>query len=226
MLGWLRKKILLEQVNNGLVSAFTKIKEDLYSQRRMLEDLYEHHHGFRYTTSLNHQRIADWIKHFDTSIRRLEQDTKVFEKRFNESFEALSTASLNLFKEAYAKNIKDVQVIKKEVLKEVEVFLSQNKLKPADNAVNVSNVKPIMPEPGSFDALSNPEKWLVGVLFNADTPLSYSQIAQRTGKTINTVRVYMNQLKFKGFVDESMLPNGVKLFSLKHKAKVKKLYNL
>jgi len=226
MLGWLRKKILLEQVNNGLVSAFTKIKEDLYSQRRMLEDLYEHHHGFRYTTSLNHQRIADWIKHFDTSIRRLEQDTKVFEKRFNESFEALSTASLNLFKEAYAKNIKDVQVIKKEVLKEVEVFLSQNKLKPADNAVNVSNVKSIMPEPGSFDALSNPEKWLVGVLFNADTPLSYSQIAQRTGKTINTVRVYMNQLKFKGFVDESMLPNGVKLFSLKHKAKVKKLYNL
>ena len=226
MLGWLRKKVLLEQMNTGLISAFTKIKEDLYSQKRMLEDLYEHHHGFRQTTSLNHQRIAEWIKHFDASIRKLEQDTTVFEKRFNEDFEAMSTALLNLFKDAYAKNIKDTQTLKKEILKEVEVLLSQNSTKPLDNAANVTNVKPIMPEPSSFDSLSNPEKWLVGVLFNAETPLSYSQIAMKTGKTINTVRVYMNQLKFKGFIDESSLPNGIKLFSLRHKAKVKKLYNL
>ena len=233
MFDWLKKKIQLEQMNSGLIAAFTRIKEDLVQQKKSLEELHIHHHGFRHTTSLNHQRIADWIKHFDSSIKRLDNDMKVLEKNLNEQFEALSTASLNLFKEAYTKNIKDVQAVKKEILKEVEVFMNENKqklkespLNPSINNVsNVNNVNRIMPDP-FFDSLSNPEKWLVGVLFNSETPLSYTQIVERTGKTSNTIRVYMNQLKFKGFIDESTLPNGVKLFSLRHKAKVKKLYNL
>jgi len=230
MFDWLKKKIQLEQMNSGLISAFTRIKEDLAEQKKSLEELHVHHHGFRHTTSLNHQRIADWIKHFDASIKRLDNDMKVLEKRFNEDFEALSTASLNLFKEAYAKNIKDVHAVKKEILKEVEVFMNETRQKPREslpvnNISNVNNINRIMPDP-FFDSLSNPEKWLVGVLFNSETPLSYTQIVERTGKTPNTIRVYMNQLKFKGFIDESTLPNGVKLFSLRHKAKVKKLYNL
>jgi len=227
MFGWLRKKIKLEQMNSGLISAFTKIKEDLHMQKKVLAELHENHHGFRKHTSINHQRIADWIIHFDASIKKLDQDVKVLENRLNDDFEKLSTASLNLFQEAYSKNIKDVQAVKKDILKDVEVFLNENKNKLGEkiNITNVSNVKPIMQEP-YFDSLSNPEKWLVGVLFNAENPLSYSQIAERTGKTLNTIRVYMNQLKIKGFIDESTLPNGVKLFSLRHKAKVKKLYNL
>ncbi|MBN2052153.1 hypothetical protein JW756_01500 [Candidatus Woesearchaeota archaeon] len=226
MLGWIRKRIRLEQMNSGLTDAFAKIREDFSSQKKLLEELYINHHGFKQTTFLNHQRIADWIKHFDGSIRRLDQDLKVLEKKLDEEFEALSTASLNLFKEAYTKNIKDAQTIKKEILKEVEVFMNETRQKPKEtNISNVNNVKAIMPEP-FYDTLSNPEKWLVGVLFNAENPLSYNQIAERTGKTLSTIRVYMNQLKFKGFIDESTLPNGVKLFSLRHKAKVKKLYNL
>jgi hypothetical protein len=227
MFNWIRKKVRLEQMNSGIIAAFGRIKEDLSTQRKVLEELYDHHHGFRKSTAINHQRIADWIKHFDESIKRLESDMTVLEKRIGEEFEALSTASLNLFKEAYAKNIKDVQAVKKEILKEVEVFMNENNQKPKEpaNVTNVSNVNKVMPEP-FFDSLSNPEKWLVGVLFNAETPLSYSQVAERTGKTLNTIRVYMNQLKFKGFIDESTLPNGIKLFSLRHKAKVKKLYNL
>ena len=232
MLGWLRKGLRLEQMNSGIVAAFTRIKEDLHSQKKFLEDFYEQHHGFRKTTSLNHQRMAEWIKHFDGSIKRLEKDMMVLEKYIREEFNSLSTSSLNLFKEAYAKNIKEMQAAKKEILHEVEVFMKENHQKqaktpqkPLINVDNVTNVKKIMHE-GSFDTLSNPEKWLVGVLFNTQDPLSYSQISQKTGKSINTVRVYMNQLKFKGFIDESTLPNGVKLFSLRHKAKVKKLYNL
>lgn len=232
-MGWLRKKIQIEQMNTGLISAFSKIKEDLAEQRKMLEELYSHHHGFRKSTHLNHQRIAEWIKHFDLSIKQLDRDLRVLEKHFNEDFEALTNASLNMFKEAYAKNHKDIQALKKEILDEVEVFLKEKHQQykehkeeaHVNNVSNVSNVKQITPEP-FFDSLSNPEKWLVGVLFNAEAPLSYSQIAERTGKTMNTIRVYMNQLKFKGFIDESTLPNGVKLFSLRHKAKVKKLYNL
>ena len=45
-----------------------------------------------------------------------------------------------------------------------------------------------MPEM-SFEALSNPEKWLVGVLFNSETPLSYFQISEKTGKTVKLGRL-------------------------------------
>jgi hypothetical protein len=36
----------------------------------------------------------------------------------------------------------------------------------------------------------------------------------------------MNTLKKKGFVEESTLPSGVKLFSVTNKEKVKKMYNV
>ncbi|MFH0869942.1 MAG: hypothetical protein V1866_02705 [archaeon] len=229
MFGWLRKKIRMEQLDSGVASAFSRIREDLTSQRQFLHDLNENHDGFKRTTSLNHQRIADWITHFDGSIRRLESDLRLLEKRIQSDFDKVTTTSLNLFQEAYSKNIKDVETVKKEILKEVEVFLKENKHKqlqaPVINVNNVDNVNNVTPET-SFEALSNPEKWLAGVLFNLEAPLSYTQITERTGKTINTVRVYMNQLKLKGFIDESTLPNGTKIFSLRHKAKVKKLYNL
>jgi len=126
MLGWIKKRIRLEQMNSSLVSAFSKIREDFSAQKKLLEELYINHHGFKQTTSLNHQRIADWIRHFDNSIRRLDADLKVLEKKIDEEFDAFSTASLNLFKEAYEKNIKDVQAVKKEILKEVEVFMNEN----------------------------------------------------------------------------------------------------
>jgi hypothetical protein len=227
MLGWLKKRWVLDQMNSGLITAFSKIRDDLSSQRRFLEEFYKNHHVLKKNTALNHQRIADWIRHFDISIKKLEKDLLFLEKKMNEDLNNFSATSLRLFKEAYAKNIKDAESIKKEILNEVEVFLNENKHKPKEtsNVDNVSNVKTIMTEP-LFDSLSNPEKALISVLFSTETPLSYSQIAERTGKSLNTIRVYMNQLKFKGFIDESSLPNGIKLFSLRHKAKVKKLYNI
>jgi hypothetical protein len=36
----------------------------------------------------------------------------------------------------------------------------------------------------------------------------------------------MNSLKKKGFVEESTLPSGVKLFSVTNKEKIKKIYNV
>ena len=226
MLDWLKRKIRVNELDSNLVEAFTKIREDLTEQRKVINELYNHHHGFKDTTTLNHQRMAEWITYFDKSVKRLESDLKLLEKKIHSEFEVMSSTALDLFKDAYSKNIKDSDTLKKEIQHEVEVFLAQNKNKtPIINVDNVSNVNNVTPDT-SFDALSNPEKWLVGVLFNTETPLSYTQIAEKTGKTINTVRVYMNQLKFKGFIDESTLPNGTKIFSLRHKAKVKKLYNL
>ncbi|MBN1792373.1 winged helix-turn-helix domain-containing protein [Candidatus Woesearchaeota archaeon] len=233
MLGWLRKRIEQKELHSSLSSAFLKIKEDLTLQKNFIEDLHKNHSHLKDNTSVNHQRIAEWIIHFDKSIKRLEKDLLTLENKIYADLATMvvdSSKKLEGSLHAHKAELHTLkEVLKEELKRDLLVFVEDSKLKrasePVINVDNVDNVNNITSE-ASFEALSNPEKWLVGVLFNTEAPLSYAQIAERTGKSISTVRVYMNQLKIKGFVEESSLPNGVKIFSLKHKAKVKKLYNL
>ncbi len=74
--------------------------------------------------------------------------------------------------------------------------------------------------------LTNPEQKLLNILFSETEPLSYSVLSSKTGHSINTVRVNMNLLKKKALIEENMLPSGVKLFNLKNKERIKKMYNL
>jgi hypothetical protein len=225
MLGWLKKKQTSVQTEDTLSSAFSRVKSDIAMQRRYLEELHSNHHTFRQHTSINHQRIADWIAHFDASIKHLEGDLVVIETKVEAKLRETAHNSARQLEEAMKAHKAELLAMKEELKRDLEVFAGDFKLKSINNVDNVNNVSNIMPEP-SYEGLSNPEKWLVGVLFNSETPLSYAQISERTGKTISTVRVYMNQLKLKGFIEESALPNGIKIFGLKHRAKVKKLYNL
>ena len=225
MLGWLKKKQTSVQTEDSLSSAFARVKSDLAMQRRVLEELHSNHHHFRHNTSLNHQRIADWITHFDSSIRRLEGDLVVMETKVEAKLRETAQHSARQLEEALKGHKAELSAMKDDLKRDLEVFAKGFELKTINNVDNVNNVANIMPEP-SYEGLTNPEKWLVGVLFNSEGPLSYAQISERTGKTISTARVYMNQLKLKGFIEESSLPNGIKIFGLKHRAKVKKLYNL
>jgi biotin operon repressor len=230
MFGWFKGKRGTASSNTSAISdAFRKLREDLHQQRAYLDSIHIDHSDFKKNTVVNHKRISDWIKHFDTSIKILEKDLKLLETNIKEDFDKVTKTSLDLFQEVHSKYEKNNEALKKEILKEVEVFLENKPKKevsePIINVSNDNNVNNVMHN-ASYDALSNPEMSLVSFLFDSENPVSYSQISEKTGKSVNTVRVYMNQLKNKGFVDESSLPNGVKLFSLKHKAKVKKLYNL
>ncbi len=115
-----------------------------------------------------------------------------------------------------------------DIQKEVQAKLKEIKVKEPE---------PIIPKPMieqepkvihhySHTVLSNPEQKLLTLLFNGSEPLSYQMISDKTGHSINTVRVNMNSLKKKGLIEENMLPSGVKLFNIKNKEKIKKMYNL
>jgi hypothetical protein len=79
---------------------------------------------------------------------------------------------------------------------------------------------------GWVSHITNPEQKLLNLLMSEADPLTYTKVSQLTGHSINTIRVNMNTLKKKGFVEESTLPSGVKLFSVTNKEKVKKMYNV
>jgi len=74
--------------------------------------------------------------------------------------------------------------------------------------------------------LTNPEQKLLNLMLSESDPISYSSVAEKTGNSVNTVRVIMNSLKKRGLVEENVLPSGVKLFSALNKEKIKKLYNI
>ena len=74
--------------------------------------------------------------------------------------------------------------------------------------------------------MTNPEQKLLNLLISEADPMTYTKVSQLTGHSINTIRVNMNSLKKKGFVEESTLPSGVKLFSVTNKEKIKKMYNV
>lgn len=256
MFGWLRKRIKNEAEHLNITSAFNKVKEDLKEQKDFIaelhknhSDLHKSHAAFKKNTTINHQRIGEWINHFDRSIKRLEKDILTLEnKLYADLAGVVASSSQKLGEEIQihkAELITFKEELKKELKKELRSEFPDEPDRPVNsfsrprkpdyepetgiiNVNNVNNVDNVMHngQDLAYDVLSNPEKWLVGVLFNSEVPLSYAQISEKTGKSISTVRVYMNQLKIKGFVEESALPNGVKIFSLKHKAKVKKLYNL
>jgi len=74
--------------------------------------------------------------------------------------------------------------------------------------------------------LTNPEQKFLNLLLAQPDPVSYALLAEKTGNSINTVRVIMNSLKKHGVIEENTLPSGVKLFNAVNKEKIKKLYNV
>ena len=123
----------------------------------------------------------------------------------------------------YVKN-KEVSVVKptkknlvqKEPVSAVqEVYVQQPLVKQPEPEIVYGNVP-----------LTNPEQKLLNVLFSESDPVSYSQLSNKIGHSVNTVRVNMNLLKKKGLIEENMLPTGVKLFNLNNKERIKKMYNV
>ena len=235
-----------EGLHENISASFKRVRNAFDEQQKLIERLEKRQAFLESSVSENNKRITGWISHFEEALGRLIAEVSALDLPANSPqtgqapdltpVKAELSHSLDL---ALATQLKELEAFKQALKQELVVFAAQPKLKaaavqagdppePVINVNNANNVNPITPEPhyNAYNGLSNPEKWLMGVLFNAEAPLSYLQLAERTGKSVSTARVYMNQLKTKGFVEESSLPNGIKIFSLKHDAKVKKLYNI
>ena len=214
------------EVSDFLKQEIMRLRADLNVHRVLINELGTAQAASAKSSFKNNKSLSEWIGFFEQTLARLDKSMEVLNARQGAIELELSKSSSNFDSHLSGLRMELSELIAR-VSKKDEVFAVQTELKtqqkvrePAqDKSGKSSGILQI-------SALSNPEKWLIGVLFNSETPLSYQQIAERTKKSVSSIRVYMNQLKLRGFVDESLLPNGNKIFELKHEAKVKTLYNI
>lgn len=179
---------------------------------------------FRHNNSS--EAMRQWIEYFNR--KHMETDQKI---------QVLATYSVQLKESMERNRAMDEEFIKKVIDDYVEIpKVDKDKLKEEilselhflKNTLKSETKERIIVKTAeiSDNILTNSEKWLLNVLFNINGPVSYEQLVTKTGKSLNTLRVYMNSLKSKGdLVEETTLPNGSKVFAISNKERAKKLYN-
>lgn len=229
-----REEDPMKQLFKNLSVSFSNIKTDIDQQKQWLqylhehhEELKQHHHAHKTNNEQQLQHVQRWIQflhEFQQSqhkyVQSVEHSLRLAISSYNDHFakvyqklEALEKSMPQLDTEALKHSIKQELA---EQVKVLQQSAPQVSLSASDSSVSAVVSR----------RLSNPEQKLLSLLFNEDHPLTYGQLFQKTGKNINTLRVTMNNLKKNNLVEENQLPNGVKVFAVANKEKIKKMYNL
>ncbi|MFH0875760.1 MAG: hypothetical protein V1859_07520 [archaeon] len=181
------------------------------------------HHREELKTTL--KSMSEWVNYLYKSQKQLEKDVKSLESNLKTDLRTSMKEEMKKYHNDLLLHISGIiesqakyGKIKEEVLFEVE-----NKIR----SIEKSQKLPAEPIKAEDNELTFPEKELLNFLFNQSTPLTYTEIARRTKKSVNSIRVYMNNLKVKkDLIEEFRQPNGIKIFAVKNKEKIKTLYNL
>ncbi|MBN2422077.1 hypothetical protein JXB41_02530 [Candidatus Woesearchaeota archaeon] len=224
-----------------LPGSFKNIHKHLDHQKEWIEHLHEHikqlykhanyiqenHQNHKEEVLTNIENLNSWVGYLHSSHKKLEKNLEKIEINIKQvmkkDLEKYHNDLLLYFENLIMNMNKQNPNLKDEILLEVERIIDE---KTGQNKVKFSFDAPIKPEPIE-ETLTSGEKELLNFLFNENTPLAYEDISRKLGRSINSVRVYMNSLKSKkDIIDEFRTPKGVKIFSIKSKEKVKTLYNL
>jgi len=217
----------LTLVETKLQTAFSLVHSDIKNLQKELKKLHSGHE----LTKQDLRNLSLWLGY-------IKKDTENAEKNFEKIGAWLSY--LNEQNEKSRKILEnhefELKTLKQHVATGVATGVASNskELEPkkaefkgvatgVGNVYNVGNVAFATPATGK---LSNPLQQLLNLMISLGEPISYQVLAQKLGKNRITVRVNMNRLKRRGFVEEFSTPNGSKLFAVKNIEKVKKLYNI
>jgi len=220
------------------LSAFEGFKNNLHLHLNSIS-LFHHNINQRIedihskTTSIDQKHdnnlevIKQWIDFFNKKHKNTDDKLQImanYIKQLQETIDRNKIANETFVKQIIDEYV-DIPKIDKDLLKKeiaMELDYVENYVKNDPKNEIESKTKDI-----SQMILTNSEKWLLNILFNSAEPLTYEQISYKTGKALNTIRVYMNSLKSKGsLIEENLLPNGSKVFAVTNKERIKKLYNI
>ncbi|MEM4267848.1 MAG: winged helix-turn-helix domain-containing protein [Candidatus Woesearchaeota archaeon] len=248
-MGFLRKKEeseeLKEKLNafkNAVIVSFNNVKRDISLQSQWINHIHRKHieleatHGSHKTlTSEELRKIKLWINHLNETNKQHSRDIEALKNSITNAFNTYNKHIIELYKESQREKIDLAAIkeqIKSEIKPEIEALIKEHRdttnkhlavlSEKIDNIPHIKEIQ-MVPKPS---LLTYPEQKLLNLLLEEPDPITYEQIANKTGHSINTIRVIMNSLKKRNLIDEHLLPSGVKLFNAKNKEKIKKLYNL
>jgi hypothetical protein len=207
-----------DRFESAVTRSFSNLKRDMELQRRWIgylnhlhTALSDSHHNHKQVTEQDVDSIRKWVEHLAKAHESHEAALLRFEHDMRETITAYNRHLSHLYSRIKETAERD-SAIRDEILKEVGRLVEHKQA-----------VLPVKEPDGS---LSNPEQKLLNLLLSESDPVGYSHIAEKTGNSINTVRVLMSGLKKRGLVEEHVLPSGQKLWNAANKERVKKLYNL
>lgn len=192
-----------------------------------INELHSKHHELNNRHDDNIDVVKQWIDFFNKKHKDTDDKIRIlanYIKQLQETIDKNKIANETFVKQIIDEYV-DIPKLDKDTLKQ-EIA---NELNFIENKVQKSNIAQVSKQTQEIaqTTLTNSEKWLLNVLFNSSEPITYDQIVAKTGKSLNTIRVYMNSLKNKGsLIEETVLPNGSKVFAITNKERVKKLYNI
>lgn len=212
----------LQKLAKNVLVSFSNLKQDMEHQRQLLHQLHSshetlttHHHEHKQSVESQVHHMQRWIQYLHSLQQTQHAQLTNLEHSFRLAIASYNNHITDLYKKFADVSAIDTGALKKELLREL------TSPQPAE--------QPMQPSPVQFQPsqrLSNPEQKLLSLLFNEDHPLTYEQLVQKTGKNINTLRVTMNNLKKNSLIEENQLPNGLKVFAVANKEKIKKMYNV
>jgi len=237
----------LTHFKGAVLQSFAHLRRDMDVQKQWVNYLNNihtvlksAHDKHRELTNKDFSDLKNWIRHLNTNARRHEDNMKSLEKNLKSAMNSYNKHMVELYNRMHKSQTREV-VMRKEILSEVKQLI-QEKHKESHDSIEghvkahvekqvskhiSARMQKITPEVKVNTAnLTNPEQKLLNLLMAESDPVSYSHIAEKTGNSINTVRVIMNNLKKRGLIEEHTLPNGTKLFNSTNKEKIKKLYNI
>ncbi|MBN2881048.1 hypothetical protein JXM83_03255 [Candidatus Woesearchaeota archaeon] len=236
MFGLFKKKTSEEHVSEPKFHNFVEslklhlnsIKLFNHTMTQQVNSLADRHEDLSTRHSNNVEVMKQWIDYFNK--KHTDTDDKIqilanYVKQLKNSIEKNRQMDEEFIRQIVDEYV-DMPKLDKGKLKE-EILLELNYVKSALKTEQNTEKIVEKTEYLTKSVLTNSEKWLLNVLFNSSEPLTYEQIVAKTGKSLNTLRVYMNSLKNKGsLIEETTLPNGTKVFAVSNRERINKLYNV
>lgn len=115
----------------------------------------------------------------------------------------------------------ELESLRNEVLNVVSVSESGDAIESLENIVET---EPKMGLSHVLEKLPKSRRVLVNILLQAESPISYKQIATKMGLTYNTVKVYVRDVRESGFPIEEYMAQNKKLLNIPNSVKAAMIY--
>lgn len=222
---------------------FTPIKNELLKQESWIKEIHKNSknlHNFAnyiHESNIKHKKemldqitgLVKWVDYLNNNHTTLKQELHDLRHGLRKSLRSDFEIYHNTLEEYIKVRLNEVRLNKEEIKKELleELKSAHTAEKQAFSGSQTPNPARDITHYNAEIELSNPEKLLLNVLFNENKPLTYEDLSRKTGKSVSSVRVYMNSLKSKKpIIEDFLTPTGAKIFSVKNSEIVKTLFNI